>query len=935
MDEQAQIAPEHAGRCAKRRARRWRLPMGIMAIALAAPLLSVSPPATKKADAAPVKLYTQVLYEVQNHKIMRPVVDSVPMPYDANCVDMPGVYRSSKIWVDAYAGGGSPGDSEGRWSSMKQSFYTQYSKSIATAMAAFKKMYGVDMPCAQAETYKNMGEVQALRNIMCENPWAKPAMVPTRWCQLAMREANGQNAPSTINLDMVRCREPQWNGGKWGPIGYASWHNQGIKLETTDILTELGLDWVPGVVNLDTYLMDVEYLWGVQNIDPGTLQPWDGEDRFKGYGRVATADMSDKWVRFYDAVARAKGADPINNPIYAHKDVAEGAIEANQKLTINLYPDVPSKSKVETVKVKDYRQLLIQESCSNASPWVKDALGDTHVEGDANVVIGACDTGFSPFYMPVSSAGNGRSFYEFVYNNSSNPKDAEDVRGNYPALPMLFREMYANLDKTKDLLIQNPFGEFDNGQTGCKVERNLGKSRGSHDDVNLRDPRLKHFFKGDLAKPQPAFTGYVDGIKNGDTLAGWACNTGLTSPLRVNLYVGAPKGVGGTFAGNLQATAATESAVNTQCKTQGVAHRFSWKVPDTIRREQGNAPIYAYATNHRGDDVSVPGPVAKVPPVTRSMRAWETLAVCGTDTPTSVAFGPSHVVTFANCNGGLFQSTWKDGVRSPWTLLSGAYIAGQPAAIRRGADGIEVVARGTDNKLHRWSYTGGTGWQYRSHFSTYTVASSPSAISWAGNNLGVFYRTTGNELVYATPGSGAADQTLGGCVADSPTATSMNDGHVDVFVRSCDGSIYHRYFANNAWSGWQSLGGAKIVGRPTVTSWGPGRIDVFGRGTDNKLQHWYYTAASNWAFVANEHSTTKLASDPVVVSGGANVLDVYWVGLKGDVERRIWYVNKWVGVSSLGGTNVASVSPVLLGTGGDLDIYVRTTGSGVQVRRYR
>ena len=64
----------------------------------------------------------------------------------------------------------------------------------------------------------------------------------------------------------------------------ADWHNQHVKLDTTDILEQIGLDWIPGHFNIDTYAEDFTMLSSIQNIDLSTLQPYDnptgGEKRW-------------------------------------------------------------------------------------------------------------------------------------------------------------------------------------------------------------------------------------------------------------------------------------------------------------------------------------------------------------------------------------------------------------------------------------------------------------------------------------------------------------------------------------------------------------------------------------------------------------------------------------------------------------------------------
>jgi hypothetical protein len=331
-------------------------------------------------------------------------------------------------------------------------------------------------------------------------------LYPGRWCQLEARLDSGKQVPHTVNLQTQNCQQPQWNGGKWGgPKGWASWHNQHVKLDTADILKEIGLDWIPGHFNIDAYAEDFEMLSGVSNLDTSTLQPRAGDNRWLGYGRVQTGAASELWVRLFDAIARAKGVDPIANPMNAHDITAPMAIAMNQKLTINLWPDVPSKSQWMTVNVGTYRDQIFQVICA-FSPKVSDVLGDT--DGGRNIIPpipgslpNGCDLGFSG-WEPKSAAGNGLSFLEFA--RSQSPDDAKELKGHETQFAQIMQEMFNNRDTVNPMLIRSPFDEDANGNPiiSCDVEDNLGVSRGTHYNadgtlnVDLRDPHFVHRFKG-------------------------------------------------------------------------------------------------------------------------------------------------------------------------------------------------------------------------------------------------------------------------------------------------------------------------------------------------------------------------------------------------------------------------------------------------------
>lgn len=83
--------------------------------------------------------------------------------------------------------------------------------------------------------------------------------------------------------------------------------------------------------------------------------------------------------------------------------------------------------------------------------------------------------------------------------------------------------------------------------------------------------------------------------------------------------------------------------------------------------------------------------------------------------------------------------------------------------------------------------------------------------------------------------SGWGDWTsLGGTLADAPTAASLGD-RVYVFVRGADNSLYTRWTPDGGktFSPWQNLGGS-LTAAPAATSFG-GQLYVFVRGGDNGL----------------------------------------------------------------------------------------------------
>ena len=76
-------------------------------------------------------------------------------------------------------------------------------------------------------------------------------------------------------------------------------------------------------------------------------------------------------------------------------------------------------------------------------------------------------------------------------------------------------------------------------------------------------------------------------------------------------------------------------------------------------------------------------------------------------------------------------------------------------------------------------------------------------------------------------------------------ATSWGDDRIDIFYKSTDDVLCHRYWNGINWSEEKFLGG-DLRGTPAACSSGPDRIDIFARGTDNAL--WYiWWDGNNWS----------------------------------------------------------------------------------------
>jgi serine/threonine protein kinase len=153
--------------------------------------------------------------------------------------------------------------------------------------------------------------------------------------------------------------------------------------------------------------------------------------------------------------------------------------------------------------------------------------------------------------------------------------------------------------------------------------------------------------------------------------------------------------------------------------------------------------------------------------------------------------------------------------------------------------------------------------------------------------------------------------------ATRPTVASWGSGHMDLFVRGSDNSLWHRSY-NSSWHPWEPLGGleAAIAFDPSVAAWGPGRIDLFVRGANNALLHKMFDGSwHDWESFGN-----SISADPSAVASMPGRIDVF--GRGDDMAMyHLWYDGSWHPWEPLGG--VLTSAPAAAGIAGQVHAFVR------------
>ncbi len=175
-------------------------------------------------------------------------------------------------------------------------------------------------------------------------------------------------------------------------------------------------------------------------------------------------------------------------------------------------------------------------------------------------------------------------------------------------------------------------------------------------------------------------------------------------------------------------------------------------------------------------------------------------------------------------------------------------------------------------------------------------------------------------------------------VTSQISAVSWEPGRIDIFARSEDATLIHKYYRQYfGWSSWEDLGGC-IIDAPSVSSWAANRLDIFVQGcneTGPNMYHKWWNNGSWYGWEAVPNLNARITSAPSAISWGPNRIDIFMRGEGGDLIHN-WYGGVWHGIDSLGGCIVGQPAVSAWGPG-RLDVFVQgcdVVGANVWHRWY-
>jgi hypothetical protein len=220
---------------------------------------------------------------------------------------------------------------------------------------------------------------------------------------------------------------------------------------------------------------------------------------------------------------------------------------------------------------------------------------------------------------------------------------------------------------------------------------------------------------------------------------------------------------------------------------------------------------------------------------------------------------------------------------------------------------------------------------YLVHDNGSLVPSKPALVTFKLNGTSdqfIFKRGADLAVEYQDLNNPAAGwRSLGGTVLSAPTVVSAGPNQLMLFVRGTTNNIYVKSFNGSTWSGWATVTPA-AVSNITAVSRAPGVIDMFYRSSDNKIYTREWSATGGWQKIVGLGGSA--ASDPVVVSTGAQNMDVYVTGTN-QVPYRLNWNGKWNSWQNLGGKALGNPS-VTVSANGREDVVIRGTTDVLYIR---
>jgi hypothetical protein len=253
---------------------------------------------------------------------------------------------------------------------------------------------------------------------------------------------------------------------------------------------------------------------------------------------------------------------------------------------------------------------------------------------------------------------------------------------------------------------------------------------------------------------------------------------------------------------------------------------------------------------------------------------------------------------------------------------------------------LHLLAYRGDEIYHRGDWNtpppGGSEDSLWRDFGNIREASRLTAASWGNDRIDVIGWSSGRLLHKFRTNFPEWDWTnwndLGSGVSPfAPAVTSERPGQLNLFAIGMRQEVIHRWYVNNSWSGWESLGYSDtgFLAGPAACSWGPGRQDVFGVRVQHRdiVHKWFSNGWSGWESLGGAWNVAPAAATP-----WPGRLDLFGTGLNSQIYHRTFENGRWSPTwESLGGAVHPDHPRVVASAGSGGPLRVHHTGTDMAI----
>ena len=235
---------------------------------------------------------------------------------------------------------------------------------------------------------------------------------------------------------------------------------------------------------------------------------------------------------------------------------------------------------------------------------------------------------------------------------------------------------------------------------------------------------------------------------------------------------------------------------------------------------------------------------------------------------------------------------------------------------------VEVIALGDDgNVWHNvstqsswggWATLGGVSGMFATGASTILASDGHAEAFAIDKSGGAWHIETGTSV---PPVWGQWASIGGATLATRPIPARWSDGHVQLFARGTDNTLYTSSYVSGAYPNFTSLNPTQVIaGEPSLLVYADYGPEIFARDTSGDVIHMWNNLMNagqspSWSTWANDFGQV-IASDPMAWLRPDGLAEVFGVDGSGNVVKTLHDGATWTTFATIG----TGISPCLGGT---------------------